>query len=193
MKMKPVKGDVEQAILEWCNPPLPLHPAYSCNPWAALAPAMLLDYNNVGGVRWTSISELCIIEIYPLLAPHVNTINKYEACEGRCGTSHLGMVQPPPSTLHLYTAQSYAFKAMLIIITIIMILQKIVAPEQVKDKWRISSSSHIRQLPAHTWCAGTCTSLPAMRALPLLLPCICSCHASAPAMHLNGLQQCGWS
>ncbi len=58
--MKPVKGDVEQAILEWCN--------------------------------------------------------------------------PPPSTLHLYTAQSYAFKAMLIIITIIMILQKIVAPEQVKDK-----------------------------------------------------------
>ncbi len=104
-----------------------------------------------------------------------------------------GATPPPPSTLHLYTAQSYAFKAMLIIITIIMILQKIVAPEQVKDKWRISSSSHIRQLPAHTWCAGTCTSLPAMRALPLLLPCICSCHASAPAMHLNGLQQCGWS
>ena len=43
-----------------------------------------LDYNNVGGVRWTSISELCIIEIYLLLAPHVNTINKYEVCEGRC-------------------------------------------------------------------------------------------------------------
>jgi hypothetical protein len=43
-----------------------------------------LDYNNVGGVRWTSISELCIIEIYLLLAPHVNTINEYEVCEGRC-------------------------------------------------------------------------------------------------------------
>ena len=61
-----------------------------------------LDYNNVGGVRWTSISELCIIEIYLLLAPHVNTINKYEACEGRCGTSHLGMVQPPPLP-YIYT------------------------------------------------------------------------------------------
>ena len=35
-----------------------------------------LDYNNVGGVRWTSISELCIIEMNPLLAPHANTITQ---------------------------------------------------------------------------------------------------------------------
>ena len=152
-----MKGDVEQAILEWCTPPLPLHPAYSCNPWAALAPAMLLDYNNVGGVRWRSISELCIIEINPLLAPHVNTINKYEACEGRCGTSHLGMVQPPsPPTLHLYTAQSYAFKALL----------------------TLGNYQHTHDARARVRPCLQCARCP------------CSCHASAPAMHL--LLPCIW-
>ena len=143
-----------------------------------------LDYNNVGGVRWTSISELCIIEMNPLLAPHANTIT-----------------QPN----HFSFALDYDTVSSSYLETASRINRRQIDPHNNslwslwRERWNKPSwngapppyptsihcsiicfqgHAHIRQLPAHTWCAGTCTSLPAMRALPLLLPCPCSCHES---------------
>ena len=140
----------------------------------------------MGGVRWTSISELCIIEIYPLLAPHVNTINKYEACEGRCGTSHLGMVQPPPPPLpYIYTLLNHMLSR--------PCSSSSLSSWSSKRLWHQNKSRTNEEYHHHLTLGNyqhTHDARARVRPCLQCARCPCSCHASAPAMHL--LLPCIW-